>query len=526
MTLSLVLGGTRSGKSEVAERMAAATGRRVAYLACADPSDPEMAERIALHRARRPESWTTIEGADPFAVCTQPDLTLLIDGIAAWIARLMTQEGLWTEAGVQELGPGGIAAKERILQRVRDFSAAVRSMPGDVIVVAEESGLGLIPQGASSRRFLDLSGEVVQTLAAGADRVVFVVAGQTIELKGPPLRQVPEQLAVHGDALVSPGFLDFAVNVSPWGPPEWLHRRIQEALRSVNEYPDESRAVRALAERHGREPAEVLPLNGAAEAFWLLARALAPKRAVCVHPQFTAAEAALVGNGHLVERVFRDPADFSFDPGAVPRDADLVFICNPNNPTGTLDPAAVLERLVSPGRVLVIDESFMEFTSGEEQSLTSAAGLGDVVVIRSITKLWGIPGLRAGYLVAPSRLVAVLRRGRQPWPVNALSLAALEATARPSQTASEIAGKTTQARDLLIDSLRALPGVRVWSSHTNFVLICVPNGSSLRDRLARRGIAVRPACTFPGLSSDHLRIAVRRPEENAVLLRALGEELG
>jgi histidinol-phosphate aminotransferase len=226
-----------------------------------------------------------------------------------------------------------------------------------------------------------------------------------------------------------------------------------------------------------------------------------------------------------VDRTFRDPPGFHLDTDAVPQGADLVFVCNPNNPTGSLDPAGSLERLVSPGRLLVVDEAFMEFTVDEQESLASRADLPSTVVVRSITKLWGIPGLRAGYLLAPPDVVSLLKRVRQPWPVNSLALAALKATAEDEGTARKIAEQIAEARASLAEGLAELDGVRTWPSHANFVLIEVPDGAALADRLACRGIAVRRADTFPGLSPNHLRIAVRRAEENRVLLRALREEI-
>ena len=525
MSLTLVLGGTRSGKSEVAERLAAATGESVIYIATAESSDPEMLERIARHRERRPADWTSVEAADPAGVLAEVRGTVIVDGLAPWLARMMSEHGLWTDDDVAPLGRDGRAAWEDVLARLRAFGRQASSTAHDVIVVAEETGLGITPQGAAVRRFQDLAGEATQMLAEMAERVFLVVAGHTIVLKGPATQPLPPALAVHGDALVSPGCLDFAVNVSPWGPPPWLRVALEQALGSVSRYPDHAEAVRALAERHERAPDEILLLNGAAEAFWLLARALRARRAICIHPQFSGAEAALRASGCEPGRVFRDPEGFEFDPATVPQDADLVFVCNPNNPTGTLDPARSLQRLARPGRLLVVDEAYMEFTGDERESLASRADLPGTIVIRSITKLWAIPGLRAGYLLAPSEIVDVLSRARQPWPVNSLALAALVATARDRGTVRDIADRVAAARAELVEGLAGL-GVRTWPSSANFVLVEVPNGRLLADRLARRGLAVRPADSFPGLSANHLRITVRRSQDNALLLSALAEELG
>lgn len=332
---------------------------------------------------------------------------------------------------------------------------------------------------------------------------------------------VPVDLRLHGDRMVPPGHLDFAVNVVPEGPPDWLLKQMDAALNGISSYPDESEAVGALAERHGRSPDEVLPTNGAAEAFWLLGGALAPRRAVVVHPTFTEPEVALRAFRRPVERVFRRADDFALDPGAIPEGADLVILGNPNNPTGTLEAARVLEGLARPGRVLVVDEAFMEFVRGEPESLSARADLPGLVVARSLTKAWSLPGIRAGYLVGPADLVRALREMRQPWAVNTLALAAMTACSRDRVTAEKVAADVAGAREALRAALAELPSVRVWPSAANFLLVRVPNGPAVRASLLERGIAVRRADTFPGLTPDHLRIAVRRPEENRLLLEAL-----
>lgn len=341
--------------------------------------------------------------------------------------------------------------------------------------------------------------------------------------------------------MVGPGQLDFAVNVVAGGPPEWLREAIVGALDGVGCYPDERVAVAALAARHGRRPDELLATNGSAEAFWLLASVLRPRRAVVVHPSFTEPEVALRAAGHPIERVFRDAADFTLDPSVVPEEADLVVVGNPNNPTGTLDPAAVVTRLARPGRVLVVDEAFMELVPGELETLAGRAEPGHppggadgpvarevpgLVVVRSLTKLWSLAGVRAGYLLAPPGIIAAARSIRQPWSVNGLACAALTAWAHRTAVsggaeAAAIGARVAAARAELAASLAAIPGVRVWPSAANFLLLRVADGEAARAGLAGRGIAVRRADTFPGLTGQYLRVAVRCPDDNRRLVEAL-----
>jgi histidinol-phosphate/aromatic aminotransferase/cobyric acid decarboxylase-like protein len=331
-------------------------------------------------------------------------------------------------------------------------------------------------------------------------------------------------LRFHGDQVARPGMHDFAVNVWPALRSKKLRRALLEALES-DRYPDDRLARAAVARRVERPVDEVLLANGAAEAFWLLAQTLQPRRPVCVHPSFTEAEAALVAYGTEVTRVYRNSDDFSLDIDDVPEDADFVVVCNPNNPTGNLERAVTLERLARPGRVVVVDEAFMDFARTSRESLLGRRDLAGFVVVRSFTKMWGIPGLRAGYLTGEPSLVARLAANRQPWSVNAVACAAIEVCANDRTTRKQVAREVGSARRSLELKLARLPDVRLWPSEANFLLLEVPDGISVATSLYAHGFAVRPASSFPGLTENHLRIAVRTTEENDELIAALTDVL-
>jgi histidinol-phosphate aminotransferase len=330
-------------------------------------------------------------------------------------------------------------------------------------------------------------------------------------------------LRLHGDALAAPGMLDFAVNVWPRERPAALRAALRAALDDPR-YPDDRAAREAVAARHGRDVDEVLPLNGACEGFWLLAHALRPRVAACVHPSFTEPEAALRASGAEIVRVARDPCNWSFGPAAVPERAEIVVLGNPNNPTGALDPTASILELLRPGRVVVVDEAFMDFVPEPAPTLAGGPREG-LVVVRSLTKLWMLAGIRAGYLLAPPQLVATLTAQRQPWSVNALALAALEACAGDRATPRRVGAEVACARAELLGALQALPGVCVWPGAANFLLLEVPGGDTVVEALRAAGIAVRAAASFPGLGENHIRVAVRRPHENRRLVEALAEAL-
>jgi histidinol-phosphate aminotransferase len=334
------------------------------------------------------------------------------------------------------------------------------------------------------------------------------------------MEPLPDALRDHGDRQVPAGALDLAVNVlGP--PPEWLTDRLSGV--DLTAYPDPAPALDSVAVRHGVSPRECLLVNGAAEAFWMLAQALRPRLAACVHPSFTAPEAALRSAGVPVERVPRDPADgFALDPRSVPERADLVVLGRPDNPTGRTEDIDVLAALTRPGRVVVVDEAFADFWS--DASGVYAERLPGVVCVRSLTKLWGLAGLRVGYLLADPPLAHRLDEVRQPWPVNALAVHATTWLCPAEEERRERADSLAAARLGLLDEIAPLP-LDVWPSPANYLL--VRSGlTDLRTRLLERGVAVRRGETFPGLDSSFVRIAVHPDRQvRAVLVAALRDAL-
>ena len=335
----------------------------------------------------------------------------------------------------------------------------------------------------------------------------------------PPEPAEPD-LRHHGDAEATPGLLDLAVNVRGTAPPPWLTGRLVRGLERLGAYPDQRAATDAVCRRHDRPAGEVLLTSGAAEAFVLLARVLRPRYAVCVHPGFTEPEAALRAAGHEVHRLVLAPP-YVLDPAEVPPEADLVVVGNPTNPTGVVHER--LAELCRPGRTVVVDEAFADAVPGEPHSLAGRGDLPGLVVVRSLTKTWALAGLRVGYLLGPAPLVARLRDAQPLWAVSTLALIALETClARgPVASAARDARVTAEQRAALEQALTAA-GVEVGpGSRAPYLLCRVPGRPDVRDALRTRGIAVRRGDTFPGLTPEHWRTAVRGPDETARLVAAV-----
>jgi cobyrinic acid a,c-diamide synthase len=333
----------------------------------------------------------------------------------------------------------------------------------------------------------------------------------------------------HGDRDVADGLVDLAVNVRLPAPPDWLSAIINNTTQHLAAYPSTDAAAGAIAEAHGVAVDEVLPTSGGAEAFTLLARAFRPERSLIIHPQFTEPEAALLAAGCQPQRLILAPATgFRLDADLLPADADLVVIGNPTNPTSVLHPAALINSLRRARRLVVVDEAFMDAVPGETETLISH-DLTQVVILRSLTKTWGLAGLRAGYVIGDSKLITSMRRQQPPWSVSTPALAAIVACLTPqarslaAAAAVEIAGRRHYLVEQLTDLGLTVPG----QPSAPFVLVDTRGVRDylepgwLRRALRDHGFAVRRGETFPGLGPDWIRIAVREPEVTDHVVAAL-----
>lgn len=310
----------------------------------------------------------------------------------------------------------------------------------------------------------------------------------------------------HGDRDVRPGLVDLAVNVRLAGPPDWLAAEIARTIPGLGTYPDARAAREALAAAHGVPAEMVLPTAGGAEAFALVARTLTASHPVVVHPQFTEPEAALRVAGHAVQRWL-----LPVRPGAeappltgLPSWADAVFVGNPTNPTGWLHSRSDLLD-AGRGRLLVVDEAFMDATD-EAQSLI-APRMPGLLVLRSLSKTWGLAGLRVGYAVGDPSVIERMEAAQPAWPVSAPAAAVMVATSRAEarEAASLHYREVAEQREYLVASLAA-EGFGTVPSHAPFVLVAA--GGPVREGLAEAGFAVRRGESFPGLGPTWIRVKV------------------
>jgi histidinol-phosphate/aromatic aminotransferase/cobyric acid decarboxylase-like protein len=337
--------------------------------------------------------------------------------------------------------------------------------------------------------------------------------------------------------------LEASASLVPFGPPASVRRSLRRALAgaAIRDYPDrEHQALRqAIAQRHGLEAAMVLPGNGAAELFtWAGRDAAQAGVSLLPVPGFADYQRALAcwqGAWRPLALPLRWSGPFP-QPFAAPTEAAAVlWITNPHNPTGQLWSRESLVPLLERFALVIVDEAFLPLVpGGEAQSLLPWVGrCPGLVVIRSLTKLAAIPGLRLGYALADPERLARWAAWRDPWPVNGLAAAAGVALMADRAWDQRVQGWLAREGPWLAAELAQLPGLVPMASAANFLLVrgeragqpCSLNGLRLALEQRHR-ILVRDCRSFTGLGESWLRLAVLDRRGNRRLLGALAQELG
>ncbi len=334
-----------------------------------------------------------------------------------------------------------------------------------------------------------------------------------------------------------PELLDFSANINPLGFPEWLRPLISSQIEMLLHYPDPdaTELVAAVAEVFDAAPATVVIGNGASELLAVLPRVLGCTSLLLPVPCYGEYRRAAIQAGvPVTPLVLSEADDFALDPGLLERHlapGQMVIIGQPNNPTGQLCGRDRLLEVIRrhPRQYFVIDESFVDFCDVERFSLRKEA-LGNLIIVQSLTKAWGIPGLRLGLALAPPAIAARLKAQLPVWSVNTLAQAVGVRAFRDHDFLPATRDYVSAQRDALFGTLAALPGLRPIPGHANFLLVQVRHpqlsAAQLVDRLLQRGIMLRHCENFEGLGPDYIRVAVRTEADNRRLGDALRSLLG
>ncbi len=335
--------------------------------------------------------------------------------------------------------------------------------------------------------------------------------------------------------------IDFSASINPKGMSRAAAAAIKEHIALVPHYPEpySESLVSVIAGHYRISPGSVICGNGSTELIYLLPRVLKPKRVLVTAPAFSEYEKASSMNSEasVVRYVLRRKDSFTVDPHAFidamagrhsekkgPK-CDVVFLCNPHNPTGRLVKKHDILKIAEAARKLrsyfVVDEAFIDFCPGESV-IRSVAKNPYLIVLRSMTKFYALAGLRLGFGVFPEKLAEQLRQYKEPWSVNNLVLAAgkvlLSDVAYRDASLALIEGE----KRFLEKCLKAL-GISYWPSDANYYLLHFRNAGAIAGELEKKGILVRDCSNFKGLGKGYVRIAVRSRRENERLMKELAE---
>lgn len=335
--------------------------------------------------------------------------------------------------------------------------------------------------------------------------------------------------------------LDFSASINPLGPAPGVRTAVAAAFDRLVHYPDSDSAClrQALADCHNVPAEQLCVANGSTELIHLLPRLsrFTRKRALLLAPTFSEYAHSLEICGWDYDYLpLPAAAGFTLDlaklQAALTREYELLFLCNPGNPTGRLyrreEVSALLEICRASATFLVIDEAFMDFC--EEESARELLLREDAaLILRSMTKFYGFPGLRLGYAFASAGVVSELERLRPPWSVGTLAQAAAIVALADADHAARTRLLVAAERQRLAEELQLLGQLRVYPGAANYLLLESRSGRSaaeLQRRLLEQRILIRNCSNFVGLDEHFFRVAVRSRAENDRLLRGLAEALG
>ncbi|WP_158735287.1 threonine-phosphate decarboxylase CobD [Alteribacillus sp. YIM 98480] len=333
--------------------------------------------------------------------------------------------------------------------------------------------------------------------------------------------------------------IDFSVNTNPFGPPADLKRKLKEWTDTIYQYTDPSHCTlrEHMAEKISCKPDHVLPGNGGAELIFAAARLFANKKVVLIEPTFTEYKQALQANGAEVISFYTNEEtrwQWSFQHlKPLLEKSDGIWFCHPNNPTGSVSAKEDIVQLLTycraANKLLVVDEAFYDFQQDPFLFHRYIKGNDPIILLRSMTKMYAVPGLRLGYMLASENLIEKINNYLPPWNVNSIAEQAMSYLLNQEAFVNQTVQRLHKEKNRVLKGLQTLKEIEVFPSAVNFYLIRHIKNIDMRPLLtflAQEGIHARHTYHFPGLDGKYLRLAVKTKSENDQLLQSLARWSG
>lgn len=325
--------------------------------------------------------------------------------------------------------------------------------------------------------------------------------------------------------------IDFSANINPLGLNENVKTAMINAIDKTIKYPDITYfdLKNSIGEFEKVDTRNIILGNGAAEVIFNIARALKPRKALLPAPTFSEYEEAITSvNGEIEYYKLKEANNFKLDNGFINRikdDIDIIFICNPNNPTGVLTTKEfiieVLKKAVTTNTVVVVDESFLDFVKQNEIYLSNKL-LNDyknIIIVKSLTKFFAIPGARIGYgLCSNNEIINEISKVTVPWSVNIMSSDGVIQGLKEKDYIEKSIEYVKNEKEYLYSALKEIKSLKVFEPSVNFIMFKLLIDLDLKNELIKRKILIRSCDNYIGLSSSFYRIAVRTREENCRLI--------
>jgi threonine-phosphate decarboxylase len=334
--------------------------------------------------------------------------------------------------------------------------------------------------------------------------------------------------------------IDFSISTNPLGVPEKALQKIRKSLNLVYHYPDSSHEwlLKALSKSAGVEPDNVIVGNGSTELIYLFAEAFIESEyeAVIPVPTFSEYKAATERfDGNIIFVSCDSSKNFKLDfeelESAISEKTRIVFLCNPNSPTGRLYKKEDVQSFVGSAaekNVLVfLDEDYIDFVDDNKRYSMAeyVREYDNMFVLRSLTKFFGLAGARIGFGIASPRMIEILKRAKMPWSVNSLAMFGAAEAVKDEEFIRKSRLLLSRSKQKMLKMLQTIPWLKVYPSATNFLLIKIIQGdltsTQLKERLGKKGFLIRDCKDFDGLNNRFFRVTVRRPQENKKLIDAM-----
>lgn len=326
--------------------------------------------------------------------------------------------------------------------------------------------------------------------------------------------------------------IDFSANINPLGLCPVVLEAMSQSLNQIVHYPDITYydLKQSIANYENIKEDQIVLGNGAAEVIFNVVRALQPKKALLFAPTFSEYEDALKSvECDVVHYMLKE--DFNLDTGfidAINEEIDVLFICNPNNPTGVLTPKElilkILKKATQTKTKVVVDESFMDFVEMKEDYslITDVYNFEPLIVVKSLTKFFAFPGIRVGYgILNDSSLIKQINKISVPWSINTVANIGAQVALTQKEYREKTLAYVKEENEFLYTALKKFEELTVYRGAVNFLFFKCEVDIDLKQALLKDGILIRSCDNYVGLSSGFYRVAVRTREENVALIQAL-----